>query len=63
MWARMSGRVRFGPQLQGDLGFWVRPFTAPGRWIAIGPVRVRLGSRSSWPGEDETAEMIKPVQP
>jgi hypothetical protein len=34
-----------------------------GRWIAVGPVWVRLGRRSSWQGEDEDAEMIEPVQP
>jgi hypothetical protein len=36
---------------------------ASGRWIAFGPAWVRLGSRSSWQGEDEDAKMIKPVQP
>jgi hypothetical protein len=35
--------------------------------MRIGPVWVRLGSRSSWQAEDETANedanMIKPVEP
>ena len=62
MWARMSGRFRFG-QFENGMGTWVRPFAGPGRWMAIGPVGVRLGSRSSWQGEDEATEMIKPVQP
>lgn len=39
------------------------PGAASGRWIALGPVWLRLGSRNSWQGEDEDAKMIKPVQP
>jgi hypothetical protein len=34
-----------------------------GRWMAFGPLWVRLGSRSSWQAEDDDAKMIKPVQP
>jgi hypothetical protein len=48
-------------------GFWqvgVRPSgVTSGRWIALGPVFMRLGSRSSWRDEDLGAEMIKPVEP
>ena len=64
-WARISDRIRFSPQMCGSLGLaQARPIgAASGRWIAFGPAWVRLGSRSSWQGEDEDAKMIKPVQP
>jgi hypothetical protein len=63
-WASISDRIRFSPQVQGPTGWRGRPIgEASGRWIAVGPVWVRLGSRSSWQGEDEDTEMIKPVQP
>lgn len=63
-WAGISDRIRFSPQVRGLTGWAVRPIgVTSGRWIAVGPVWVRLGSRSSWQGEDQDAEMIKPVQP
>jgi hypothetical protein len=31
--------------------------------MAVGPIWIRLGSPSSWPGEDDAAKMIKPVEP
>ena len=63
-WAGISGRIRFGPQILGGMGIRPRPFgVTTGRWMALGPVWIRLGSPSSWPGEDEAARMIKPVEP
>ncbi len=66
-WARISGRIRFSPQgwVWGALGSaQSRPLgVASGRWMNLGLVWVRLGSRSSWQDEDVGAEMIKPVQP
>jgi hypothetical protein len=62
-WAGITDRIRFAPS--GGLGFGqLRHSGVPsGRWVALGPVWVRLGSRSSWQAEDEDAEMIEPVQP
>jgi len=64
-WVGISDRIRLAPQVWGGLGLGqIRPpGAASGRWIALGPVWVRLGSRNSWQGEDEDAKMIKPVQP
>ena len=67
---RVSDRIRIGIDIQPSgvqQGFWqvgVRPAgEVSGRWMALGPVWVRLGSRSSWRDEDLDAEMIKPVEP
>ncbi|HZC62371.1 MAG TPA: hypothetical protein VE464_12120 [Streptosporangiaceae bacterium] len=64
-WGRISDGIRFGPQMLGGLGLRSRPYgAAPGsRWMAVGPIWIRLGSPSSWPGEDDAAKMIKPVEP
>jgi len=59
-WPRFDERVRFGLTEQNQ----VRPQgVISGRWFSWGPFWIRLGRRSSWPGEDEDAEMIKPVKP
>lgn len=62
-----NGRVCFSLQ-QGRFGGaatpnWMGYFRAPGRWMNIGPVFIRLGSRSSWEGEDQDYQMITPVKP
>jgi hypothetical protein len=67
-WARISDRIRFSPEIlwgRQSLGFGpYRPLgVASGRWMSVGPLWMRLGSRSSWQAEDEEAEMIKPVVP
>lgn len=66
-WAALSGRVRVAPQrtftLRQAFGFWANPPGWTGRWMSVGPVWIRLGSRSSWQDEDMDAEMIKPVEP
>jgi hypothetical protein len=65
-WAGISGRIRFAPFQAWGSSRWGpnRPAgAASGTWLAVGPVWVRLGSRSSWQGEDEDARMITPVQP
>jgi hypothetical protein len=62
-WSRIS--ISFAPQVTvGGAPISARPpGRTSGRWISLGPVWVRLGSRSSWQREDEDAKMIKPVQP
>ena len=67
---RISDRIRFGIQVTGDSpaqGGWEvgsrPPGVTSGMWIGLGPIWVRLGSRSSWQDEDLDAEMIKPVEP
>jgi hypothetical protein len=65
-WGRISDGIRIGPQMLGGLGRRARPRplgVASGRWMAVGPIWIRLGSPSSWPGEDDAARMIKPVEP
>ena len=63
-WGRISDGIRIGPQMLGGLGLRPRPLgAASGRWMAVGPIWIRLGSPSSWPGEDDAARMIKPVEP
>jgi hypothetical protein len=63
-WARISDRIQPGILTEGWMGYRTRPIGVnSGRWVLLGPIWVRLGSRSSWQGEDEDAEMIKPVQP
>jgi hypothetical protein len=62
-WGRISDGIRFGPEVLGGLGIRPRPLGADsGRWMAPGPIWIRLGSPRSWPGEDD-AKMIKPVEP
>jgi hypothetical protein len=62
-WGRISDGIRFGPQTLGPLGLQPRPpGVTTGRWMVLGPIWIRLGNRSSWPGEDD-AKMIKPVEP
>ena len=63
-WARISDRIKISPVYTSPLlGYRGALFKSPGRWIGIGPVFIRLGSRSSIEAEDQDAEMIKPVQP
>jgi hypothetical protein len=63
-WGRISDGIRFGPQTRGLLGRRHRPLGVDsGRWMALGPIWIRLGSPGSWPGEDDAAKMIKPVEP
>jgi hypothetical protein len=62
-WGRISDVIRFAPVLRGP-GIRLRPLgAASGRWMAVGPIWIRLGSPSSWQGEDDAAKMIKPVEP
>lgn len=63
-WAAFGDRFRLGLSQQGMLGYRPRPVGVDsGRWVMIGPLWIRLGSRSSWQAEDEDAKMIKPVEP
>jgi len=63
-WAGIGDRIRISPQVRGLLYWRGRPLgESSGRWVAIGPVWVRLGSRSSWQDEDMDDEMIDPVEP
>jgi hypothetical protein len=64
-WAGISDRFRIGLRIGfgPNVGPAHPPGTTSGRWILLGPVWVRLGSRSSWQDEDLDAEMIKPVKP
>jgi hypothetical protein len=62
--SRISDRVRIGVATRwGRAAGFRPPGVSSGRWIAMGPVWIRLGSRSSWRDEDVDAEMIKPVEP
>jgi len=65
-WAGISDRIRIAPRVWGGLT-WRGPLRPPGttsgRWISMGPVWIRLGSRGSWQGEDMDAQMITPVEP
>jgi hypothetical protein len=64
-WSRSSDRISFAPQVtSGGAPLSARPpGRTSGRWIALGPVWIRLGRRRSWQDEDTDAKMIKPVEP
>ncbi len=64
-WAGITDRIRIAPQSWGGLnrGPVRPPGVASGRWVAFGPVWIRLGSRDSWQDEDMDAQMITPVEP
>jgi hypothetical protein len=63
-WAGISDRIHIAPQSWGlGLGPVCPLGVTTGRWVALGPMWVRLGSRNSWQDEDMDAEMITPVKP
>lgn len=64
-WTGLGDRIRIAPQSWRtmNLGPLRPPGVGSGRWIALGPLWVRLGNRNSWRDEDLDAEMIKPVEP